>query len=330
MSAPATRAKCLIDKLDLTPPIDIEELIHSKAELQWDEWPYECDAVTFLDRARPLVVAHSGRPETRKRFTLGHELGHIELAWHTNTIECSPEFTNIEMAGNSIEIATLEREANVFASHLLVPPAWLKLATSGVAHFNEAQAKDVLTHLATAEVSATAGLIALARTMLPGHAFFIGSSFSLSPGTPWPGERPLSPSARRGYLSKAHSVIEIEHQGVRVTWAQMYSPVEAPQLAEHDTRTSTQVLKEITARAMNEYDPHSIIQSVSGVVGGVTKDIDRGWTAESIAAVVSQRISQNRKLAPLATDPEFGVFVVKKSAEVVSKRAQRAVVKNDS
>lgn len=233
------------------------------------------------------------------------------------------------MAGNSLEIATLEREANVFASHLLIPPEWLKLATSGVAHFNEEQAKDVLAHLATANVSATAGLIALARTMLPGHAFFIGSNFSLSPGTPWPGERPLSPVARIKYLSKAHSVLEIEHQGVGVTWAQMYSPVEAPQLVAHDTRTSTQVLKEITVRAMNGYDPRSIIQSVSGVVGGVTKDIDRGWTAEYIAAVVSQRISQNGKLAPLAADPEFGLFVVKKSAEVISKRAQRAVIRND-
>ncbi|MGW6927377.1 ImmA/IrrE family metallo-endopeptidase [Streptomyces sp. NPDC054950] len=307
----------------------MEALVSAKADLQWDEWPYECDAVTFLDRARPLVVAHSGRSETRKRFTLGHELGHIELAWHTNMIECSPEVTNIEMASNSLEIATLEREANDFASHLLVPPAWLKPATSGIAHFSGSQAREVLSHLAKAEVSATAGLISLARTLLPGHAFFVGSNFSLSPGTPWPGERPLSLLARMKYLSSAHSVIEIEHQGVRVTWAQMYSPVEAPQFASSDTRTSTQVLKDITARAMIGYDHRSIIQSVSGVVGGVTKDIDRGWTAESIAAVVSQRISQNEKLAPLAVDPEFGIFVVRKSAEVMSKRAQRMAINND-
>lgn len=233
------------------------------------------------------------------------------------------------MASNSFEIATLEREANEFASHLLIPPAWLRPVTSGIAHFSEIQAQDVLAHLATAGVSATAGLIALARTLLPGHAFFIGPNFSLSPGTPWPGERPLSLISRMRYLSNAHSVFEVEHQGVQVTWAQMYSQVEAPQLEGSDTRTSTQVLKEILARAMNEHDSSSIIQSVSGVVGGVTKDIDRGWTAESIAAVVSQRISQNGKLAPLASDPEFGIFVVRKSIEVMSKRAQRTVAKNE-
>ncbi|WAP60868.1 ImmA/IrrE family metallo-endopeptidase [Streptomyces sp. S465] len=285
--------------------------------------------MTFLDRARPLVVAHSGRTDARKRFTLGHELGHIELAWHTNMVECSPEATNIEMASNSFEIATLEREANEFASHLLVPPAWLKPVTSGISHFDGGQAKAVLAHLAKAEVSATAGLIALARILLPGHAFFVGSSFSLSPGTPWPGERPLSLAARIRYLSSAHSVLEIEHQGVRVTWAQMYSPVIAPRLSSDDTRTSTQVLKDIAARVISGKDPYPIVQSVSGVVGGVTKDVDRGWTAESIAAVVSQRISQNTKLAPLAADPEFGIFVIKKSTEVMSKRAQRVTFKND-
>lgn len=232
------------------------------------------------------------------------------------------------MASNSLEIATLEREANEFASHLLVPPAWLKSATSGIAHFSEHQVQEVLAHLTKADVSATAGLISLARTLLPGHAFFIGSSFSLSPGTPWPGQRPLSLMTRMRYLSSAHSVTEVEHQGVRVTWAQMYSPVDAPKLASSDTRTSTQVLKEIVPRALNGHDPSSIIQSVSGVVGGVTKDIDRGWTAESIATVVSQRISQNGKLAPLSADPEFGIFVVRKSAEVMSKRAQKATAKN--
>ncbi|WP_425247477.1 ImmA/IrrE family metallo-endopeptidase [Streptomyces sp. NEAU-NA10] len=285
--------------------------------------------MTFLDRARPLVVAHSGRPETRKRFTLGHELGHIELAWHTNMVECSPEATNVEMASNSFEIATLEREANEFASNLLVPPAWLKPATSGITHFDEDQVIEVLAHLAKAEVSATAGLIALSRTLLPGHAFFVGSSFSLSPGTPWPGERPLSLSARVRYLANAHSIIEVEHQGVRVTWAQMYSPVEAPLLSSNDTRTSTQILKDITARVISGYDSYSIIQSVSGVVGGLTKDVDRGWTAEAIAAVVAQRISRNEKLASLAADPEFGIFVLRKSAEVMSKRAQRTAFKNE-
>ncbi|MFC9858130.1 MULTISPECIES: ImmA/IrrE family metallo-endopeptidase [unclassified Streptomyces] len=276
-----------------------------------------------MNRERPLVIAHSGRSDARKRFTLAHELGHIELAWHTATLECSPEKSSIEAAGTSIEVLGQEREANEFASKLLVPPSWLRTVTDGTDHFDQRRGQEVLNHLAKAEVSATAGVIALASILLPGHAFFIGTSFSVSRGTPWPGERPLSATKRLKYLSTAYSSTTFRHQGIDITWAQMHSPMETPHVATTDNRTSTQVLRSMVGRCMQDHNASSIVQSVNGVVGGLTTDVDRGWTKESIAAVVSQRISSNQKLSPLSSDPEFTFFVLRKSEEVLAKRMMR-------
>ncbi|MFC5668188.1 ImmA/IrrE family metallo-endopeptidase [Kitasatospora misakiensis] len=322
LTPPATRAKCLIDKFSLEPPIDIQALIENKAELKWEEWPHECDAITILNRSRPLIIAHKSRPFLRQRFTLAHELGHVELAWHTNNVECNPERTADASSTSSSLVGAWdqEREANEFASHLLIPPTWMRKAVEGETFFEMARAREVLGHLSTARVSAIAGIIGLARVLLPGHAFFVGSSFAVSRGTAWPGDRPITSAARSEYLCGAHATWEITHQGVEVIWAQMHAPVEISNHTQGEPREASEILRQMILRAYPEDQARTITQSVNGVVGGLTGDVTRGWTAEAIASVVRDRISKNPKLARLVDDIDFPGFLAAKSVEVIRKR----------
>jgi hypothetical protein len=317
----ATRARCIIDRLGLKPPIDVLSLIEEKAEVQWEEWPHDCDAITIYRAGRPLVLVNSDRPPLRQRFTLAHELGHVELAWHVETVECSPESSYLASAGAVATSWSQEREANEFASNLLVPSEWLLPSISGISFFDESKASDVLGHLAKARVSASAGIIALARLLLPGHAFFIGSSFSVSQGTAWPGERPILPSRRNEYLRGAYKAWTFEHQGVELVWAQMHTPVEiSPQLASGTNVSAGILLREIVERNYPSNRVGSIIQSVNGVLGGLTRDVSRGWTAESIATVAKSRILEISKLSPLASDVDFPRFLTSKASEIIQKR----------
>lgn len=63
-----------------------------------------------LDEASTFIGVNADEPWCRRRFTLGHELGHM-LMGHTG---CT--------GGGSYE----EREAQVFAAELLIPSAFIK------------------------------------------------------------------------------------------------------------------------------------------------------------------------------------------------------------
>lgn len=74
-----------------------------------------------------IAVKANGNPQ-RRRFTLGHELGHYFLPWHRQTsFNCTT--TNIkEMAPDSKAArgVEMEAEANAFASEILMPSGVFK------------------------------------------------------------------------------------------------------------------------------------------------------------------------------------------------------------
>ena len=73
----------------LKPPVDIREIVRLFADIEEDSIPGDCDAVLVPPnnkRGRPLIILDKGKPETRKRFTLAHELGHLKIPWHTPLI----------------------------------------------------------------------------------------------------------------------------------------------------------------------------------------------------------------------------------------------------
>lgn len=63
---------------------------------------------------RSAISYNSGLIEERKRFTIGHELGHFLLPSHENTTQCSASDVFLKTSEK-------EKEANKFSSLLLIP-----------------------------------------------------------------------------------------------------------------------------------------------------------------------------------------------------------------
>lgn len=109
-------------KYNLTPPVDLLQLVKKYADYTEEVLPGEVDAICIMNQAKPTVISNILQSENRKRFTLAHEIGHLCLPWHYGMISCN---TDTDENVNSTEYEIMENEANSFASELLMPGDWL-------------------------------------------------------------------------------------------------------------------------------------------------------------------------------------------------------------
>jgi hypothetical protein len=157
-------AELVVTRLDLRPPVDIRRLLRDRvARLERLDWPQDnVDAIlTGLDSdpsSLAVFIRESDNPQ-RERFTMAHEFAHIVIPWHIPAPTCTVDDQHIEL-----DARALEREADLFASCLLVPDRWL----ADVIGAGEPDMESVLAQLAEADVSTAAALQALRRYLLPG------------------------------------------------------------------------------------------------------------------------------------------------------------------
>ena len=72
---------------------------------------------------KPHIIINETISDTRKRFTLAHELGHVLIPWHTGMIV--DEIDVPDGAANA-DYSEIEAEANRFAAELLMPTKWTR------------------------------------------------------------------------------------------------------------------------------------------------------------------------------------------------------------
>ncbi len=108
------------------PPVDLKELLAWRGlELDLeDNWPSDLCARYYPNEQR--ICVNNSHNHVRQRFSIAHELGHVALGHEQidldhgiATIFGSEEET-FEVRGD------LEREANAFATELLMPKAWVE------------------------------------------------------------------------------------------------------------------------------------------------------------------------------------------------------------
>lgn len=90
---------------------------------------FEGALITNSEKSSGVIMVKSGVNPQRRRFTIGHELGHFLLPWHRQTsFNCKQE--DIKDSSDSLVRAgvrqDIETEANAFASELLMPRAQVK------------------------------------------------------------------------------------------------------------------------------------------------------------------------------------------------------------
>ncbi|WP_374004703.1 ImmA/IrrE family metallo-endopeptidase [Bacillus velezensis] len=177
-------AQRLIKKFDLTPPINIRELIEKYAKCVEDCLPNNADAICIMNIKEPLVVLDKAKSETRKRFTLAHELGHLIIPWHSGMISCHTENENsIDQTAYQI----MENEANNFAAEILMPSSWLN---EMVLEYEEQGVNDLIKIIAEkAHVSRIAAFFSIINFLPSGYVLHINNnelnfnSFKKSTGT---------------------------------------------------------------------------------------------------------------------------------------------------
>jgi len=113
-----------------TPPIDLRTVVahrgitYREADLPPTVSAYCCEH----EGARYAIVNRRDHPH-RQRFSLAHEIGHLELFHAVRFVLREPiDIDHPPALGYSRTSDPREREANIFAGELLVPLAMLKQA----------------------------------------------------------------------------------------------------------------------------------------------------------------------------------------------------------
>ena len=158
----------LIERLGAVPPVDVQKVCESLADLSFKRFPFEIDGICLdlkQKGKRPKVWVSKQLPRVRQRFTLAHEIGHIVIPWHTGTIVDDIEAPRSKEASRYRE---MEAEANRFAVELLMPTTWV----AGLAERCEDAAGLMRSINQIAEVSFPAAFLKTAKLGRPG---FVGA-----------------------------------------------------------------------------------------------------------------------------------------------------------
>ena len=307
----------LVLKRKLVPPVPIRELLLQYAKIEYDRLPAECDAILLRRQTknkRPLVIVDETKPETRVRFTLAHELGHIVIPWHIGQVGCHTSYSE---DGQSLYYVT-EAEANRFAAELLLPTKWMKQVISACDSFD-----DILDTIQSANVSVVAAAISLCKALPSGYVFvavdskgkIVASGKSAKTVAPAMDHQRFDPSYYDGTGAKLTKLVASR---TTVHWW------EFPRAEENDfsddLRTSREILTTILEESLKPSDRQSVLHSINGIIGGANSS-HKPSTAIQLIDLVRQRFGSRGSLVlACAKHPEFEVFIHKRAEEIMAKR----------
>jgi Zn-dependent peptidase ImmA (M78 family) len=105
-------------------PVPVESIAEDLLGLEVERVQLPCSGMLLPSERRILVNADE--VETRRRFTIAHELGH----WVCQCLEgeSEPVYCRAEDVGLDPQAKAREREANVFAAELLMPEVAVRAA----------------------------------------------------------------------------------------------------------------------------------------------------------------------------------------------------------
>lgn len=134
LGSPAAIAAKIHEHLsDMPGKVPVEQLcalldITSINEIRTDGF----EAALVMDelKASGAILLASGRPEARRRFSIGHELGHFLIPSHRphpdHPFSCSLTDLHQLNPKDRDRRRRIEAEANRFAAHLLMPPKLIR------------------------------------------------------------------------------------------------------------------------------------------------------------------------------------------------------------
>ncbi len=307
-------ARRLIQKLVLSPPVDIKALVANYAKLVFAKIPEpNVDGICLnlkIPGKFPQVIVNSDIPETRKRFTLAHELGHILIPWHLGSI-----IDNVDLpdTGSSTSYWEMEKEANSFAAELLMPDVWLdKLLDDeeDLAAAHKTVAKEC-------GVSGLAAAIRMASFLMPGVIYaaekggvvqYSGKSEgTVASSLTW--GHPFHPKSY-AYASEHNKE---KYGGVKLHWWVLPPEIS---IDTTDGRSWRDILNQILSDICDsDLAAVKLKQSVNGVAAFANSTAKRSpkYSPSSVASACIQRFNDRDEYNEFASHPDFEAYVQKRS-----------------
>jgi IrrE N-terminal-like domain len=306
----------LVERFDLTPPVDVRAILDRYADVEAVSIPTDCDALVIgLNRAeiaRPRVIVNHNKPKRRQRFSMAHELGHILIPGHVSMEVC---FVGEEFYDSS---SNHEREAHEFASELLMPSAWVSGIVADSDHLDE-----VFAAAAVANVSAAAAMMAIHRHLPPHEIIALMKSGHevemalVSPGTvakaPYRGQR----IDRKSIDVYAGSHGTVSFHGRTICWWEFDAELDlGPD--DDDERSASEVLREIVDD-LSPIDPKarlSKLGSINGIAGWAKGAFNQSATVEEMFARLKARFANRPEHSDAMSHPLFETYLRKKAREL--------------
>lgn len=306
-------AKIILRRHLLEPPVDIFSVLRNYAEVEIVEIPFEFDgiALDLSGASKPRVILNERGVLSRKRFTAAHELGHVLIPWHQGAF-----FDDADDIGEQLwRYAEMEREANAFASEILMPSAWIVEKSSKQRKLSAIH-KSITSE---AGVSPQAAAINLAHALPAGCVFACvdAEEIVVNSGKS-PGTHALTPKWGRVLSDDLYSYAE-EHSTyetayVRFEWWRLPAQISVDEVNSNSSSDDwRQLLDEIVDSAgLKTSEKAKLKSSVNGVVAfvnGRCKSLG-GHSADTIMAAAMQRFHDRPEYKSICGHPLFNRFLV--------------------
>ena len=125
MNKAEKKATKLLDELHITsPPVPVEAVAKKmEATLVFEPFKGEDDisGIMYRDDKHTIIGINSVHPETRRRFSIAHEIGHLTLHHKKKLFVDKVVRVDFRDRTSSLAIDKEEIEANAFAAELLMP-----------------------------------------------------------------------------------------------------------------------------------------------------------------------------------------------------------------
>jgi hypothetical protein len=306
-------ARRLVDRLGLEPPVDVRSVIGRYAEVEEDNIPGHCDAVVvgLGTLPRPRVVVDRGQAPRRKRFSLGHELGHILIPGHIGFEVCLTE--------EFFVFSPYEREAHAFASEILVPGRWFARVLDESDSLTQA-----LEEIRIADVSPAASCLAAARMLPRGCVLSLMSGSVVEMALVSPGTEANAPPQGHVLDEPAMDRFSVDHgraflHGREIRW---WTFEDATKLAPvGGVQSASEILREIVGE-VGPHDPEgrrSTLSSINGIAGYAKGGFNRAGTPEQMLARLRARFAGRPGHERIVGHHRFDEYLAQKARELTER-----------
>jgi hypothetical protein len=132
--SPDALARGLLAQIQDVPiPVPIDEIARQLDILEirdLETESFEGGLLTDQEKSNGIILVNAASRVQRRRFTIGHELGHFLCPWHVpkdpDGFYCSPDDMRKVTAAKGDRLAEMEVQANRFSALVLMPEAHFK------------------------------------------------------------------------------------------------------------------------------------------------------------------------------------------------------------